>query len=312
LGISKKPFHKYLTMTLKKYFKDAKEIEPPAVWKTKFKVLALPSVLLIIVIGALSFLGIQLHGKSKAPIGRQISNISYKKISFERYITAGNFKSGDRSDQTGKLVVFYVKGTADVEFDLKNLELSREPQGVMAVYRNTKASQIGFLETKPFIIDVNIAQKDIFQVFHIDPQALRESQARFPAAAFGTVAALGGAYVGGQLGTAVGSAMPHPIFKLAAGPGGAILGGTAGGMGGYILAKNLLTKVQITDAISQGDKEEILSKTKALIAAELLFDEKLSEEMKKEFEAYVKNFYRQFAIEISDIKYSIQTTTQKS
>jgi len=315
--ISDQPFENYLKSTIKNL--DAKEIKSTENknesinWKF---FLAIGTLTVAIII----FSGVYVFTKpsSSGLANRSLANLSYKKISFERYLAAGNFNSGARSDLTGKIVVFYIRGTADVEFDLRKLTLSSDKKEL--IYNNPEANKTGiFREVLPYNIKVNIEQQDYREVLNIGPQPINQKQAEKIGQVVGVVAAVGGAYVGGKIGTTVGatvgSFMPNKIYALSSGAigglAGGLLGGAAAGAGGYIATKNFLTGLNITSEISQADKEEILFKAKQLIASELFFNDKLEEELKAAFEKYVKNLYSQYGYEIAAIKYSNTTTQAK-
>ena len=298
--IDSKSFDKYITDNIQKCSKEIKQTDKKT--KKKSPIPLFVSFLLFFASVAVAISSFYFfENETKAPLKRRLANISYKKIYFDRYVAAGNFNEGNRSAQTGKLVVFYIKGSADIQFALRNIKLQKNTKGFEAVYANPAAKE--FTHTKPFTIDVNIDPKNIVQVLEISPKELSESQVKIAGATVGAVAAIGGAYVGGKVGTAIGSVNPNPIAPLVGGVAGAGVGAIGGGAAGYILTKKFLTGFQVTGPITQSKKVEILQKAKALIASEIFLDQSLSEELKCSFENYVKDFYGQFGIEIDNIKY---------
>lgn len=297
--IDNKSFDQYITDNIIKCSKEIKKTYKNV--GKKSPILLIVSILFFVTsVGVFAFFYL-FKNEVNAPLKRRLANISYKKIYFDRYISAGNFNEGERSAQTGKLVIFYIKGSADIQFDLRNIKLQQSANGFEAVYSNPAAKE--FRDTKPFTVDINIDPKNIVEVIEISPKELNECQKEIAGATVGLVASVGGAYVGGKLGTAIGTVSANPIAPLVGGIAGTGVGAIGGGLAGYILTKKYLTRFKVTGAITQSKKIEILQKTKTLIAAEIFFDKDLSEELKNSFENYVKVFYSQFGIEIDGIKY---------
>jgi len=250
----------------------------------------------LILVGAL-FWCINTTSTKKIP---PLPSIVFKKVIFNRYVAAGNFDTTNNK-LFGKLVVFYIKGEADIQFDVKNVKLERKFYNKwIALYKNPKLP--GAL---PFIVDVNISQKDYHEVINVQPKEIDEALASKAGRIVGVITGIGGAYIGAKGGSIIGSMIGKvPIIS---GGIGALIGGTLGGAvagsTGYVFTKKFLTGLKLSPSINQGDKDRILEKAKALIAAELILDENLSSQMKEYFENYIKNFYKRFGIEISEVKF---------
>ncbi len=262
-----------------------------------------PGIVLILVLSGVLF---YLFNQDRAVRieDSKLSNVVYKKIYFERYVVAGNYKGGSRSKKLGKMIIFYIKGNADVKFDLKNLELKKiSDNQYTAVYYNKQAKQRLSKNSLPFSIDVNIAPKDYYQIKEIQPDPISESEAKKVAKPAGVLAGIAGGVVGAQLGGSVGSATGNPVFSLLGMGTGGLLGAGAAGSAGYVATSNFLTGAQITSDINQGDKEKILHKSKLLVASDILLKDSVVSKLQKDFEEYVKSFYKQFDIKVSDIKY---------
>ena len=305
LDISDTPFDKYIRSTVKRCSREIKSTDK----KTgKSSLIPLVATIIIFVssIGFPGYLYFSSGKGSNAALNRNLANISYKKIYFDRYVAAGNFNGGGQSAQTGKLVLFYIKGSADIEFDLRNITLGKSKNGFKAVYNNPAASH--FKESLPFVVNVNIDPKDITEVLEIKPAGLTETQAKIAGAVVGSVAAVGGSYVGGKIGASIGTATGYPIAPLVGSLAGVGVGAVGAGAAGYILTTKYLTGFKVTGAITQSKKVEILQKTKSLIAAELFFDHDLSRTIKSAFENYLMDFYKQFGVTIKGIEY---TSTNK-
>ncbi|MEA1973426.1 MAG: hypothetical protein U9N34_09065 [Candidatus Cloacimonadota bacterium] len=236
----------------------------------------------------------------------KLSNIVYKKVFFERYVVAGNYNEGSRNNKFGKMVIFYIKGNADVKFDLQNLKLKKNGEEYTAVYFNKKAKKKLSTNSLPFTIDVNIDQNNFKEVKEIQPEEISLAEAKKVAAPVGVLAGIGGGVIGAKLGASVGSVTGNPIFSLAGLGIGGVAGGAAAGAGGYVATTNFLTGLQLTSNIGQGDKEKILYKLKLLVASDLLMNDSIANKLTKDFEKYVKSFYEQFGIEVSKISYQNQ------
>jgi len=254
-------------------------------------------IFFLILIGTI-FWYININNTSKRKIP-PLPSIVFKKVIFNRYVAAGNFDT-TKNKLFGKLVVFYIKGEADIQFDVKDVKLEKKNNKWIALYKNPKLP--GAL---PFIVDVNISQKDYYEVINVQPKEIDEALASKAGRIVGVVTGIGGAYIGGKMGGIIGSKIGKvPIFSGGIGAliGGAV-GGAAAGYSGYVFTKKFLTGLRLSPSINQGDKDRILEKAKALIVAELILDENLASEMKNSFENYIKNFYKRFGIEISEVKF---------
>ena len=303
LGAKITDFDATIKKIIDSYSKEAKKIRKTYGKSRSYPLLVTASILLLFSIAAGIYAYMSYADKANLPLKRKFSNISYKKIHFDRYVAAGNYRGGQRSDQTGKLVVYYISGSADIEFDLSHLRLVKTTGGYSAIYSNNEAINKGFSKTIPFIVDVNVDQKDVTEILNDTPEELTENQIETTAKLVGGIAAVGGGYVGAKVGAGIGNMINPAIGAIYGAGGGAIIGGATAGIGSYVIMKNYLTGMRITEAISQSIKEEIIEKSKSLIAAEILLDQNLEKELTTDFERYVKSFYKNIGINIKNITY---------
>ena len=303
LGAKISDFDATIKKIIDSYSKEAKKIKKTYGKSRPHPLLVTATIMLVCSIAAGIYVYMAYANQANQPLKRKLSNISYKKIHFDRYVAAGNYRGGERSDQTGKLVVFYIKGSADIEFDLSNLRLVKTTGGYSAIYSNSEARSMGFSRTIPFIVDVNVDQKDVTEILNDTPEELTENQIKTAAVLVGGIAAVSGGYVGAKVGAGIGNAINPGIGAIFGAGGGAVIGSTTAGIGSYVMMKNYLTGMRITDAITQSSKEEIIEKSKSLIAAEILLDKNLEKELTKDFEHYVKSFYKNIGINVKNIDY---------
>jgi len=308
--------NKYLIDSKKKIKKDISKNDVNK--RNSFSLIMLLSSVLFIAAAIALIAYSQLFSKKSKITKLKLSNIVYQKIYFDKYIVAGNCYAGDTQENNsatgqkllGKAIVFYVHGYADVEFQFDKFKLEDNK----LVYFGTLPE--GFDEILPFSIDVNIQQSDISEVFEKKPHKITPSEASSIGKYVAIASAGGGAYLGGKIGSTLGASVIKffPIGRagkisdlagaLIGGGAGAIFGGGAAGAAGYIASKKFLTGVQITKNITLSDKDKILEKTKALIAANILYDKSLQKDFIDSFEQYVKNLYLSYGIEINEIVYS--------
>ena len=329
MNISKKSFSDYIESFIKSYKKlliseSSESIENDS--KRPLFLICAAGVSFLILIGVIIWFNyFPKHTTTKI---HNPSSIVFKKVLFERYIVAGNFDTAKSNNFFGKLVVFFISGEADIQFDTKNITLKKVDNnswkdihnrfGILfgktnddlnnnwiAVYKNPKPKKFQLKNVLPFIVDVNISQKDYYQVINVQPEKINESLASKAGKIVGTVVGIGGAYIGARCGASIGSAIGK--IPIVSGGIGALIGGAAGGAAagytGYVITKKFLTGLQLSPSINQADKDKILEKAKALIAAEYLLNEEQATWLKDSFNNYIKEFYKNFGINIIKITY---------
>jgi len=243
------------------------------------------------------------------------SDIVYKEIIFERYIVISSYKKGVQNVHTAKMVIICIQGSADIEFSLKDIEVARNDNNdiVITVYQPyfpilekelINSNDINMLrKITPIIVDVNINQDEIYEVRNLQPKEISEKTAQD----LGKVAAVIGAGAGGFAGLSLANAIPlkNPLYKVASLAGGGLVGAAIAGTTSYVATTKFLTGLELSSEISQSDKDIAINESKKLIAAEILLDDELVNELRQDYEIYLRNFFSEYEHNSIIIKYEM-------
>jgi hypothetical protein len=192
----------------------------------------------------------------------QSPRLVFQKVSFNKYIAYGT--PPDANSILAKLYVYHVKGDADFQFNLKNLEIDKKntdyvSRHLVLIYKYADPYQL------PIEVDVNISQTDIHKIEELEARPISEDESKMVAKAVAVPAGLAGTIVGAKIGG---------IFKMPIGGNivggliGAGVGGAAASTGAYVMTNQFLTGLQLRGN-SLGEEEQILNSAKALIGMEL-------------------------------------------
>jgi len=225
--------------------------------------------------------------------------VTFLTIDFEKYIVAGNLawdaaKNGVADQATKhlqKAAIFHLKGKALVNYDLSGISIKRHFNGDAELTLTNKRAPAGIFESaQPFFVEVTYPQSGLTHVDDLKPAPLSSTEAKALGAAIGVIAGVGTGWIAGKLAATAASAAgnmaaPAKFFSMAAGkllPAiGALAGGAAGGTAGFVAGEKYLTGLQLSDAMTQGDKEAIVTASVQMIAAEILENNRLMEIMRK-------------------------------
>lgn len=221
-----------------------------------------------------------------------VADIVFKQIEFDRFVSVANRVTPESGAMLTRWSLYYVKGTADIQFDIRNLEFRRDGMDIIVRYHSVREDSYIEPSRLPFIIDVDIRDEDFREVKTFSPQLMREEQIDSIATVAGGLGVAAGT-AGGAFAGWVGSAPAGliPVLSLPVRGGittlGALLGGAGGGVAGYALMKNFLIELKLAEEVGQTSREEIFSSARSLVASELFFDERLSGELIADWKRYM-------------------------
>jgi len=278
-------------------------------------------MLAVLCVGA--FFGYQYLNPSPPDI--RFGKLVFDKVHFNRYVMAGNFRGGSQNIHLGKAAVYYMEGTADVQFDFSKVSLiDCEHSSInsnMKCQAVFKLPEVGIGQSIPYEIDVTVDRA--IEAMRVDPTPISESEAKKVGLVAGAVLGASGAYMGAKVGSQSGEAigkiagmfagsgfggskivsmMGGQLGSIALGGMGAVVAGGALGAGGYVVTKNLVTGITLTNGISEQDKINVIEMAKRLTAADLMRQE-LLERYQKDFERTLRELYKPYGIIIKGIRY---------
>lgn len=261
-------------------------------WKAKLHLALIAASALLIILAVFAYIAVRNERESRSASSvekfiNKTPKFVFKKIKFCKYVAYG--KPDGTGEWTNKLDIFHISGTAELYIDLKD---NLKCDSVRTNYAEKKLYLVYTSKSIPFEIDIDIPTSDVVNVETIEPRRLDSTETKAAAEKVSVVTEVIGEVTGGYLGFKLGSAagetlgdavskIPHPIFKIASGGFGQIVGsgigialgtkygGEIGKETGYLLTENLLTDFHIADGHSKADNEMILRNAKQLIAIEL-------------------------------------------
>lgn len=212
--------------------------------------------------------------KSFGAIAKTYPTLVFRRVKFSKYLARGTLPATD--PHFSFLDVYLVRGTADIQFDLSDVEVDSRRTSYL-----NRVLVLRYVGRERFLVDMDIYidPGDVTLAETIRPEPFSKEEldrarkiAAVPAGAIG-------AYVGSKAGSFAGSSFP--LMKYSGGLGsilgsaaGALTGAAAGAGAAYAFTDNLVAALQPA-AGSRASVTELIAAAKPMIGMELAGGDRL-------------------------------------
>jgi hypothetical protein len=215
--------------------------------------------------------------KSFGSITKTYPTLVLGRVKFSKYLAQGTLPSAD--PHFSYLDVYLVRGTADIQFDLSNVEVDSRRTNYL-----NRVLVLRYVGREKFLVDMDIYidPGDITLAETIRPEAYSKEELDKARQVAAVPAGAIGAYIGSKAGSFAGSS--GPLMKYSGGFGsilgsaaGALTGAAAGAGAAYAFTENLMTAFQPSTG-SRPSVMELIAAAKPMIGMELAGGDRLRSE----------------------------------